>query len=147
MAASFSGMEVIESPIKRALMMPRVATLEAIVDREVESFELKLINSDKIKALKAILENYMLVVLSNLSTMSASEIRANIPDRPHARTLYVLDLMEDGSSSGCSRRLSKPTDDVRSDSEGLVLQRRIEALLTARILDEIHQLEKAEGQS
>ncbi len=121
-----------------------VATVEAIVDEDVERFVLKM--QSEAVATSAARGDALETMLKGLYPFVPREIRGDpvairqaAGRRPRARVRVLLEAREGGLPAGEARRIGGPADDVR-EGEGDALQDRAMQLLAARTLDELAAL-------
>lgn len=122
--------------------IPVVAKLHAVIDEDVEQFELQIFRpsgdprADTRAALESILDSLYPSVPRDLQGKPDS-IRDFVGTRPRARTQVTCWAREGGRAQGEMRGTGGSTPDLTTDDPEVGFYRRVRCLLAAKILDEL----------
>lgn len=118
---------------------PKIAVLEAVVDREVEAYKLNLTapsDDDGIRrhALDCILRHYIqMLTKPRAFDLTPAGLRDAAGERPHARMRITTELSHTGKCDTTYERLFSPEDDCDGHTEKQLID-RAGLLLSAKIL-------------
>ena len=117
----------------------RVGQLNAVVDADVESFQLRMEGPDGAEERKTALIGILLAVrpLIRVGRDTPEELRQSVDPRPRARIKMTCPIVEGGGAMLEMVRIDGPVDDVDPRTEGLQLEERVKRLLAARVLEEL----------
>lgn len=120
---------------------PVIATVDAVVNHEVETFAFRMVNpSEGATAEKAALESILWTLTA--STMPAESrrnpvaIREAAGSRPHRRIHITATARASGMATAQLVGIGGGDDDVNK-GEGMELDKRVMRLLAARVLEEL----------
>lgn len=120
----------------------RVGQLDAVVDADVERFQLSMEGPDGAEERKSALIGILLTLRPRMLRgvrETSEELRQSAGPRPRARIKMTCPVFEGGRAMVEMRRIEGVADDVRP-TEGLQLEERVKRLLAARVLEELSTL-------
>ncbi len=116
-----------------------VGQLDAVVDADVELFQLRMEGSDGPEERKTALIGILLTLRPQMLRgirETPEELRLSAGPRPRARIGMTCPVFEGGRAMLKMKRIG-PVDDVDPSTEGLQLEERVKRLLAARVLEEL----------
>ncbi len=119
----------------------RVGQLDAVVDADVELFQLTM-GPDDVEEQKTALIGILLTLRPRLIRgirETPEELRQSAGPRPRARIKVTCPVFEGGRAIVQMTRIEGPADDVKL-TEGLQLEERVKRLLAACVLEELNAL-------
>lgn len=117
-----------------------VGQLDAVVDADVELFQLRMEGPDGAEERKAALIAVLLTLRPRMLRgvrETPEELRQSAGPRPRARIKMTCPTFEGGGAMLEMVRIDGPVDDVDPRTEGLQLEERVKRLLAARVLEEL----------
>jgi hypothetical protein len=120
----------------------RVGQLDAVVDADVELFQLRMKGPDGAEERRTALIGILVTLrpLMRVGRETPEELRQSAGPRPRARIKVTCPLFEGGGAMLEMKRIEGPADDVDARTEGLQLEERVKRLLAARVLEELSAL-------
>ena len=120
----------------------RVGQLDAIVDADVELFQLRMEGPDGAEERKTALIGILVTLrpLMRVGRDTPEELRQSAGPRPRARIKVTCPVFEGGGAMLEMLRIEGAMDDVDPRTKGLQLEERVKLLLAARVREELNAL-------
>jgi hypothetical protein len=120
----------------------RVGQLDAVVDADVELFQLMMQGPDDAEEQKNALIGILLTLRPRMIRgvrETPEELRKSAGARPRARIKVTCPIFEGGHAMVEMTRIEGTADDVKP-REGLKLEERVKRLLAAQVLEQLNAL-------